>query len=90
MLKSMTGALGAFLGLYASAWAATGDQIVIPPVSGIVVTTKGSDTLATLAVKYQSDAQTILDFNRLRSPQLTAGKDGAEVLIWEMNAALAA
>lgn len=52
---------------------ATGDQIFIPPVPGIVVVTKGTDTLETLAVKYQSDAQTILDFNRLRSPQLTAG-----------------
>ena len=52
---------------------ATGDQIVIPPVPGIVVTTKASDTLETLAAKYQSDAQTILDFNRLRSSQLTSG-----------------
>ena len=52
---------------------ATGDQIVIPPVPGIVVTAKASDTLESLAVKYQSDAQTILDFNRLRSSQLTSG-----------------
>jgi len=52
---------------------ATGDQIVIPPVAGIVVRTKASDTLASLAAKYRSDAQTILDFNRLRSPQLLAG-----------------
>jgi LysM repeat protein len=52
---------------------ATGDQIVIPPVPGLVVKVKASDTLATLAAKYQSDAQTILDFNRLRSPQLVAG-----------------
>ncbi len=52
---------------------ATGDQILIPPVPGIVVTTKASDTLDSLATKYSSDAQTILDFNRLRSPQLTTG-----------------
>jgi LysM repeat protein len=52
---------------------ATGDHILIPPVSGIVVTTRGSDTLQSLAIKYKSDAQTILDFNRLRSPQLAAG-----------------
>ena len=52
---------------------ATGDQIVIPPVPGIVVTTKATDTLDKLAFKYQSDAQTILDFNRLRTPVLTAG-----------------
>ncbi|HZK73402.1 MAG TPA: LysM peptidoglycan-binding domain-containing protein [Clostridia bacterium] len=59
--------------LIASAVVATGDHIVIPPVPGIVVTTKGSDTLVSLATKYQSDAQTILDFNRLRSSHLTAG-----------------
>jgi len=52
---------------------ATGDHIVIPPVRGIVVTTKGGETLQRLATKYKSDAQTILDFNRLRSPQLAAG-----------------
>ena len=52
---------------------ATGDHIVIPPVRGIVVTTKGGETLHSLATKYKSDAQTILDFNRLRSPQLAAG-----------------
>jgi LysM repeat protein len=51
----------------------TGDQILIPPVPGIVVTAKGSDPLDSLAAKYQSDAQTILDFNRLRSTQLVAG-----------------
>ena len=52
---------------------ATGDHIVIPPVPGIVVTTKGSDSLQSLATKYKSDVQTILDFNRLRSPKLAAG-----------------
>ena len=59
--------------LISSAVVATGDQVVIPPVRGIVVTTKATDTLAKLAVRYRSDAQTILDFNRLRSPVLTAG-----------------
>jgi LysM repeat protein len=59
--------------LISSAVVSTGDQILIPPVPGIVVTTKASDTLESLAIKYQSDAQTILDFNRLRSSQLTAG-----------------
>jgi N-acetylmuramoyl-L-alanine amidase len=59
--------------LISSAVVATGDQIVIPPVPGIVVTTRGTDTLESLATKYSSDAQTILDFNRLRSSQLAAG-----------------
>jgi LysM repeat protein len=52
---------------------ATGDQLVIPPIPGIVVTTKASDTFENLGTKYQVDPQVIIDFNRLRSPQLTAG-----------------
>jgi LysM repeat protein len=59
--------------LISSEVVATGDQVRIPPVPGVVVTTKASDTLDSLATAYQVDAQTILDFNRLRSQQLTAG-----------------
>jgi LysM repeat protein len=51
----------------------TGDQIVIPPVPGIVVTTKASDTFESLGVKYSVDPQVIIDFNRLRAPSLTSG-----------------
>lgn len=51
----------------------TGDQLVIPPVPGIVVTTKASDTIARLASQYQVDPQTIIDYNRLRSTQLATG-----------------
>ena len=51
----------------------TGDQLVIPPVPGIVVTTKASDTFESLGVKFSVDPQLIIDFNRLRSAQLTAG-----------------
>jgi LysM repeat protein len=60
--------------LISSEVVATGDRLVIPPVRGIVVTTKAGDTLGTLATKYKSDAQTILDFNRLRTTKLGAGK----------------
>jgi LysM repeat protein len=59
--------------LYSNASVATGDQLVIPPIPGVVVTTKASDTVSSLATKYQVDAQTIIDFNRLRAPNLTAG-----------------
>ncbi len=59
--------------LISSEVVATGDQVRIPPVLGVVVTAKASDTLDSLASAYQVDAQTILDFNRLRSPQLVAG-----------------
>ncbi|HEY1420790.1 MAG TPA: LysM peptidoglycan-binding domain-containing protein [Candidatus Dormibacteraeota bacterium] len=52
---------------------ATGDSILIPPVPGVVVTAKATDTIEALASKYQVDPQAILDFNRLRSPQLAAG-----------------
>jgi branched-chain amino acid transport system substrate-binding protein len=44
MLKSMTGALGAFLSLYAYAWAAPGDQIVIGDIddlSGVYADVQG-------------------------------------------------
>jgi len=59
--------------LYASDSIVTGQQLMIPPVPGIVVTVKASDTVASLATKYQVDAQSIYDFNRLRSPQLVVG-----------------
>jgi LysM repeat protein len=53
---------------------ATGDQIVVPPVHGIVVKTKATDTVEALGAKYQVDPQLIIDFNRLRTPsQLTPG-----------------
>lgn len=51
----------------------TGQQIVIPPVPGIVVAVKTSDTLDALAATYEVDVQTIYDFNRLRSTQVPAG-----------------
>jgi len=59
--------------LMTSETVATGDQITIPPVPGVVVVAKGSDTIAALANKYQVDPQTIIDFNRLRSAQLSVG-----------------
>ena len=59
--------------LYSSASISTGDQIVIPPVDGVVVTTKATDTVGALATKYSVDPQTIIDFNRLRIATLTPG-----------------
>jgi LysM repeat protein len=53
---------------------ATGQQIVIPPVHGIVVVVKASDTIDGLATKYSVDSQAIVDFNRLRNTQLTSGQ----------------
>jgi LysM repeat protein len=59
--------------LFSNDSVSTGDQIVIPPVPGVVVTVKATDTLDAPATKYQVDAQSIYDFNRLRSTELTAG-----------------
>jgi LysM repeat protein len=59
--------------LYSTDTVATGDQIVIPPVHGVVVTTKGTDTVDSLATKYSVDPQAIIDFNRLRTSTLSAG-----------------
>src|ERR1700681_2842353 len=59
--------------LIASDSVATGQQVVIPPVPGIVVTAKATDTFDSLGATYQVDPQVIIDFNRLRSAQLTAG-----------------
>ena len=53
---------------------ATGQQIVIPPVPGVVVVAKASDTVTSLASTYQVDPQIIIDFNRLRTPQIAAGQ----------------
>lgn len=50
-----------------------GEQLLIPPVAGVVVTVKAGDTLQSLASAYRSDAATISDFNRLRDSQLAVG-----------------
>jgi LysM repeat protein len=59
--------------LYSNDAIHTGDSIVIPPIPGVVVTVKASDTISALAATFQADPQTIYDFNRLRTPQLVAG-----------------
>jgi len=59
--------------LYSSDSVATGDRIYIPPVHGVVVHAKSSDTLSSLATKYSVDPQVIIDFNRLRTTTLTSG-----------------
>src|SRR5258708_32025130 len=59
--------------LIASDSIATGQRLATPPVPGIVVTTKATDTFDSLGAKYQVDPQAIIDYNRLRSTQLTAG-----------------
>ena len=51
-----------------------GQIIVIPPVSGIVVTVGASDTLDSLAAKYDVNAADIIDANDLADPTLVVGQ----------------
>ncbi|HET9614922.1 MAG TPA: M23 family metallopeptidase [Candidatus Limnocylindrales bacterium] len=51
-----------------------GQILVIPPVSGIVVTVGATDTLASLAAKYNVDAADIVDTNELTDPSLVIGQ----------------
>ena len=60
-------------GLFNSDAVLAGVQIVVPPVPGVVVTTKAGDTVQSLATSYQVDPGVIMDYNRLRDAQLTAG-----------------
>lgn len=59
--------------LYSDTSIATGQSLVIPPVHGVVVIVKASDTIDAIAAKYSVDQQVIIDFNRLRSTALVAG-----------------
>ena len=73
MMNAATSLMNRGLIAHSTDTVATGNQIVIPPVHGVVVTTKGTDTVDSLATKYSVDPQTIIDFNRLRTTTLTPG-----------------
>jgi LysM repeat protein len=52
----------------------SGDQLLVPPVDGVVVAVKATDTIQAIANAYKVDPQGIVDFNYLRDPEhLTAG-----------------
>jgi murein DD-endopeptidase MepM/ murein hydrolase activator NlpD len=51
-----------------------GQTLTIPPVTGLVLTVKASDTLASLANKYDVEEQEILDANKLEDPNLVVGQ----------------
>ena len=51
-----------------------GDRLVLPPVAGVVVFAKKSDTLAGIANAYKVSPQAIIDFNYLRTDTLAAGQ----------------
>jgi surface antigen len=52
-------------GLGASAKVKTGDTLVIPPITGVVITVRGGDTADSLAAAWHVDPLSILDFNGL-------------------------
>ncbi|MCC7357472.1 M23 family metallopeptidase [Candidatus Uhrbacteria bacterium] len=52
-----------------------GDSLKIPPVSGIVVTTKSGDTLSKIATKYGGDPDEISTFNHINGDQLALGSE---------------
>jgi murein DD-endopeptidase MepM/ murein hydrolase activator NlpD len=51
-----------------------GQQLVIPPVNGLVVTVGATDTLASVATAHGLDAQDILATNQLTDPTLVIGQ----------------
>jgi murein DD-endopeptidase MepM/ murein hydrolase activator NlpD len=51
-----------------------GESLVIPPVNGLIVTVKSSDTLDALAATYKVDSAAILDLNGLTDPNLVVGQ----------------
>jgi murein DD-endopeptidase MepM/ murein hydrolase activator NlpD len=51
-----------------------GQTITIPPVSGVVVTVRASDTLETLAARYHAAPTDIIEVNGLQDPILVVGQ----------------
>ncbi len=51
-----------------------GQQLIIPPVNGLVVTVKDGDTLDSLAAGYKIDAAAIVTVNELDDPTLIIGQ----------------
>ena len=51
-----------------------GQLLTIPPVNGLVITVRTSDTLESLAAKYHSDAADIIAVNQLTDPVLVVGQ----------------
>jgi surface antigen len=51
-----------------------GQQLLVPPVNGVLVTVKAGDTVDALAAKYGTQAGAIIDFNLIHDPNhLTLG-----------------
>jgi murein DD-endopeptidase MepM/ murein hydrolase activator NlpD len=51
-----------------------GEELVIPPVNGLIVTVKVGDTIDSLAALYKVDTQSIIQLNSLTDPTLVVGQ----------------
>ena len=49
-----------------------GQEVVIPPVDGVLVKVSATDTVASLAQKYRAQSDAIIEFNLLRHPEALA------------------
>ncbi len=56
-----------------------GQELIIPPISGVVTTVKEGDSVESLASKYKVSPQVIVDFNYLQEPYVLAL--GQEIVI---------
>src|SRR5438034_8919026 len=45
-----------------------GQDVLIPPVDGVLVKVAAADTVASLAQKYRAESDAIIEFNLLRHP----------------------
>lgn len=46
-----------------------GQEVLVPPVDGVLVKVSATDTLASLAQKYRTESDAIIEFNLLRHPE---------------------
>ena len=51
-----------------------GQDLIIPPVTGLVITVKEGDTLASIAAQYKLDGADILAVNQIEDPNLIIGQ----------------
>lgn len=58
-----------------------GDQVLIPPVEGVVHTTQEGDTPDSLAAYYHVDTQAIIDFNFLRTGSAVPLLPGEQIVV---------
>src|SRR4030081_2573649 len=49
-----------------------GQEVVVPPVDGVLVKVAASDTAASLAQKHHAESDAIIEFNLLRHPETFA------------------